>query len=76
MNPFERGVEPDPLDGRHPRQRGLQVCLVLVSYCLRLEEQTDLRLQVGDLPSADTSKTSGYGRRIEVSRRQIHVSPS
>ena len=75
MHPFERGVQPGPLRGRHPGQRGREVCPVLVSRRLRLEEQTDLRPQVR-IPSADISKTSGYGRRIDVSRRQIQVSPS
>jgi hypothetical protein len=46
MHPFERGVQPGPLRGRHPGQYGLEVRPVLVPHRLRLEKQTDLRPQV------------------------------
>jgi hypothetical protein len=49
---------------------------ILVPHRLRLEKQADLRPSGTGSPSADRSKTSGYGSRIEGSRRQIQVSPS
>jgi hypothetical protein len=74
MHPFERGASPGTLHGGHSGQCRLEVRSVAVSYRLCLEKQADFRPQVRD-PIRGHLKTSGYGRRIDVSLRQIHVSP-
>ena len=69
MHPFERGAE----DIRGSTASKSARSLSRTAFALKSRQISGLRYGI---PSADTPKTSGYGRRIDVSRRQIQVSPS
>jgi hypothetical protein len=75
MHPPQRGVQPSQLGGRHPGSVALKCARSLSRTAFALKSRQISGLRCG-IPSADTSKTSGSGRRIDVSRWQIQVSPT